>query len=76
MEYPTAFYQEVYTALVAIGLTSRDLEGFSIQVTETFDSENYRIERHYTHANLINYWEGNNWEDVLAECVEACKSPF
>lgn len=76
MEYPTAFFQELFVALPGNSLTKADR--FSIHVTETCDTENYRIEQATTHGETdgLFYWEGDDWEDVLARCIAFQTLPF
>lgn len=72
MEPTTGFFQELYVSLPAHQLSSH--ERFSIHVTETCDSENYRIE--WLNGNNITYWEGEDWHTVLAECINDLQAPF
>lgn len=74
IEYPTAFWQELFIAMPDHAWCRPEL--FKIIVTETHDSENYRIEHHPENSNSIYSWEGNDWPTVLEECVEAQKTPF
>lgn len=74
MEYPTAFWQELGAALADSTICTP--EDFTITVTESHDSENYRIEHRPFGSNAIYFWEGNDWPTVLAECTQSQQSPF
>jgi hypothetical protein len=73
MEYPTAFFQELLLVLHEVNMIDVRDE-FRVIVTETNESECYRIERHY--SNHMSYWEAIDWPDALEKVRQDLTGPF
>lgn len=71
MSHPD-FFQVLYEALPP----HQKQEHFCLSVHIIFncDSEQFRIE--YLKGNVLTFWEGEEWPEVLAECVQSMQSPF